>query len=123
MLQIRGRKPYLLLEGCLVAQTTKQHYTPFQIPFRYVCTNQKTQTMQTTLITKDKNGNTTKLSMITQQYETGLYLAVYKGSRCISQGSKNLFAPDGDKKYHKKLRRQIIRNNDELVVEESSVFE
>jgi hypothetical protein len=52
--------------------------------------------MQTTI--NDPEGG--KLNIITQQYEIGLYVAVYKGKRCIEQ--YNLDTTEVE--FHKHLR-------------------
>ena len=67
----------------------------------------------TTVIKTDKG----KLKFITQQYVTGLYVALYKeGCSMPDQLSSHLTEED----FHKKMREQIGKKNNHTFVEEES---
>ena len=66
-------------------------------------------------VIKDKElGN---IEIITQQYESGLYVAVYKNNRLIDQFGSNL----KETAYHRILRIRTIKRGDTIV--EGSVIE
>lgn len=66
-------------------------------------------------VIKDKElGN---IEIITQQYELGLYVAVYKDKRLIDQFGSNL----KETVYHRILRIRTIKRGDTIV--EGSVIE
>lgn len=66
-------------------------------------------------VIKDKElGN---IEIITQQYELGLYVAIYKNKRLINQYGSNL----KEAAYHRKVRIRAIKRGDTIV--EGSVIE
>lgn len=66
-------------------------------------------------VIKDKElGN---IEIITQQYESGLYVAIYKNKRLINQYGSNL----KETAYHRKVRIRAIKRGDTIV--EGSVIE
>jgi hypothetical protein len=66
-------------------------------------------------VIKDKElGN---IEIITQQYELGLYVAIYKNERLINQFGSNL----KEAAYHRKVRIRAIKRGDTIV--EGSVIE
>lgn len=66
-------------------------------------------------VIKDKElGN---IEIITQQYELGLYVAIYKNKRLINQFGSNL----KEVAYHRKVRIKAIKRGDTIV--EGNVIE
>ena len=66
-------------------------------------------------VIKDKElGN---IEIITQQYELGLYVAIYKNKRLINQYGSNL----KEAAYHRKVRIRAIKRGDTIV--EGNVIE
>lgn len=66
-------------------------------------------------VIKDKElGN---IEIITQQYETSLYVAIYKNERLINQYGSNL----KEAAYHRKVRIRAIKRGDTIV--EGNVIE
>lgn len=68
--------------------------------------------MTTTIKTKEG-----VFAFITQQYETGLYVAIY---RCDEKGNtagtpNQSVAKGTEEKFHKKLRQKAVRNNDSVL--------
>lgn len=60
-------------------------------------------------VIKDKElGN---IEIITQQYELGLYVAIYKNKRLINQFGSNL----KEVAYHRKVRIRAIKRGDTIV--------
>lgn len=60
-------------------------------------------------VIKDKElGN---IEIITQQYELGLYVAIYKNKRLINQFGSNL----KEVAYHRKVRIKAIKRGDTIV--------
>jgi hypothetical protein len=69
----------------------------------------------TFILKKDKK----KYKFITQQYHTGLYVAIYvEGYPIPSQTGSQL----KELTYHRNLRKAITKNEDTFVVDESSVL-
>lgn len=66
-----------------------------------------------------KNSNRI-INFVTQQYEIGLYIALYEDGNSIpiSQGGID----KEELKYHKSLRRKAIKNGDEIILERSSLI-
>jgi len=66
-------------------------------------------------VIKDKEpGN---IEIITQQYESSLYVAIYKNKRLINQYGSNL----KEAAYHRKVRIRAIKRGDTIV--EGNVIE
>ena len=59
------------------------------------------------MVTKFKDGNK-NIRIVTQQYEVGLYIAVYDNDNgyFITQGSSN----ESEEEYHKRLREKYKDN-------------
>lgn len=58
-----------------------------------------------------------KVEIVTQQYQVGLYVAIYKNKRLINQFGSNL----KEAAYHRKVRIRAIKRGDTIV--EGTVFE
>ena len=58
-----------------------------------------------------------KVEIVTQQYQVGLYVAIYKNKRLINQFGSNL----KETAYHRILRIRTIKRGDTIV--EGSVIE
>lgn len=67
-----------------------------------------------TVINDKKLGN---IEIITQQYESSLYVAIYKNKRLITQYGSNL----KEAAYHRKVRIRAIKRGDTIV--EGNVIE
>lgn len=52
-----------------------------------------------------------KVEIVTQQYESGLYVAIYKNKRLINQFGSNL----KEVAYHRKVRIRAIKRGDTIV--------
>lgn len=52
-----------------------------------------------------------KVEIVTQQYQLGLYVAIYKNKRLINQFGSNL----KEVAYHKKVRIKAIKRGDTIV--------
>ena len=76
--------------------------------------------MQTTFIVKPHEDlKEVKIKIITEQYETGLYVATYCGDNPIpDQGMHR----KKELPYHKSLRKIVEKQKDTLIVEESTLI-
>lgn len=52
-----------------------------------------------------------KVEIVTQQYQVGLYVAIYKNKRLINQFGSNL----KEVAYHRKVRIRAIKRGDTIV--------
>lgn len=52
-----------------------------------------------------------KIGIVTQQYQLGLYVAIYKNKRLINQFGSNL----KEAVYHRKVRIRTIKRGDTIV--------
>lgn len=52
-----------------------------------------------------------KVEIVTQQYQVGLYVAIYKNKRLINQFASNL----KEVAYHRKVRIRAIKRGDTIV--------
>lgn len=52
-----------------------------------------------------------KIEIVTQQYQLGLYVAIYKNKRLINQFGSNL----KEVAYHRKVRIKAIKRGDTIV--------
>lgn len=52
-----------------------------------------------------------KVEIVTQQYQVGLYVAIYKNKRLINQFGSNL----KEVAYHRKVRIRVIKRGDIIV--------
>ncbi len=59
-----------------------------------------------------------KYKFITQQYEVGLYVAIYKNSLIDNQFGID----DTEAEFHKSLRENMEKENIEMLAEESSIL-
>lgn len=64
-----------------------------------------------------KNKELGNIKIITQQYQLGLYIAIYKNKRLINQYASNL----KEAEYHRKVRIRAIKIGDIIV--EGTVLE
>ena len=51
--------------------------------------------------------NDSKMKIITQQYQIGTYVAVYKDGKMVDQGTSEL----SEEKFHEKLRKNLNKKN------------
>lgn len=67
---------------------------------------------------KIKDGD--KLRFVTQQYEIGTYIAVYKDDNSMPEDQRGINMEE--MKFHRQLRRNIEKAGDELLLDESDVM-
>lgn len=65
------------------------------------------------MITVINNKELGKIEIVTQQYQLGLYVAIYKNKRLINQFGSNL----KEVAYHRKVRIRAIKIGDTIVDE------
>ena len=63
------------------------------------------------MITVINNKELGKIEIVTQQYQLGLYVAIYKNKRLINQFGSNL----KEVAYHRKVRIRAIKIGDTIV--------
>lgn len=63
------------------------------------------------MITVINNKELGKIEIVTQQYQLGLYIAIYKNKRLINQFGSNL----KEVAYHRKVRIRAIKIGDTIV--------
>lgn len=63
------------------------------------------------MITVINNKELGKIEIVTQQYQLGLYVAIYKNKRLINQFGSNL----KEVVYHRKVRIRAIKIGDTIV--------
>lgn len=63
------------------------------------------------MITVINNKELGKIEIVTQQYASGLYVAIYKNKRLINQCGSNL----KEAAYHRKVRIRAIKIGDTIV--------
>ena len=62
--------------------------------------------MQTKIETTDG-----ECTFITQQYEIGLYVAIYQGGRCVSQNTSN----KKEEAFHKSIRKKALKQGHKIL--------